>query len=140
MVQCFLQLQAGQAGLWQGRAGGMLRKEHDSFIHEHIPSFARSQGLQHTAGKNSSQQTDKMIKTTRSGGSPGSIFSSPGRLHSLAQRQLRCCFIDSPCECCCFSICTGFEDLQVPAKPQTWNPSKRYLGQYPSATEPATGI
>lgn len=45
----------------------MLRKEHDSFIHEHIPSFARSQGLQHTAGKNSSQQTDKMIKTTRSG-------------------------------------------------------------------------
>lgn len=66
-----------------GTCGGILEKELGEFIQECFLSFARSQGLQHTTGKSSLQQADKMIKATSSGGRPGSICSSPGRLHTV---------------------------------------------------------
>lgn len=120
-VQCFLQLQAGQAGLWQGQAGEILKKEVDLFIHECFPSFARSCNTL-WAKAVCSRQT-RWLKPHTEG---------KARIHF--QPALPSWSAAAP------AFALALKTCKYQQKSQTWLPSKRYLGQYPSATEPATGI
>lgn len=96
--------------------------------------------MQHTAGKNTLQHTEKkIIKITCSGGSPESISTSLASLpwQSCPSVSQGAAPSESPCLCCfCYSgIYSGFGHPEVLAKSQTQNPSKGYLGQHPTAIE-----
>lgn len=101
-------------------AGWTLKKELNLFIHECFPSFARSSNTLQAKAV-CSRQTG-WLKPQAQGEGQDSLISA------TQAGSGKCCCRDSPWECCCSSICTGFEDLQAPAKSPIWHPPKRYLG------------